>query len=480
MTPPAPDLSGIVLANDVRGVHGRDLTEPIARALGAAVVDVLGLAGRRLLVGRDVRKSGPALVAAFTEGALRRGADVVDLGLVATDELYLASGLLDAAGAVVTASHNPARYNGLKICRPAARPVGRDTGLAQVREAAETYLRAGDVPETGEAPRGCRSERSVHREYVDALLTRSRVRIDRPLRVAVDAGHGMAGFTAPAVLGALPQVEVLGLHLEPDGAFPRGAPNPTDPALLGDLQEFVVRSGADIGLAFDGDADRCVLVDEAGAAVDPSAVTALVAEHEIRAEQARGTVRPVIVHNAITSRFVAEHAAALGAEVVRTPVGHTHLKAAMADRGAVFGGEHSAHYYFRDFFGADSGMMAALHVLTLLGAQDAPLSRLVAPYSPYAASGELNATVPAKRAALAAIAAELGAGEDPEVDRLDGVTVSTWRAGAGDRWWANVRASNTEPLLRLNVEATDRSVLERVVAEAQGIIARFAAQEEER
>ena len=477
----APDLSGLIKAYDVRGVVPDQLSPEVARAIGAAFADVVVVpeasAGQRprAVLAHDMRASGPELVAAFTEGLTARGVDVTLIGLASTDGLYYASGALDLPGAMFTASHNPAEYNGIKMCRAGARPVGQDSGLAAVRDLASQYLARGvpALPDGGAV--GDVTERDLLADY--ARFLRSLVDLSgiRPLKVVVDAGNGMAGFTAPAVLGAgagLPALplDVVPLYFELDGTFPNHEANPLEPANLLDLQAAVVAHGADIGLAFDGDADRCFVVDEHGDPVSPSAITALVGLREIAREQAAGRA-PTIIHNLITSRVVPDLARASGATVVRTRVGHSFIKAEMAQHDAVFGGEHSAHYYFRDFFFADTGMLAALHVLAALGGQPHPLSALAEQYQPYAASGEINsrvADVPAARARVVqAYVTDQGAGP-VEVDELDGLTVSHW--GASPQWWFNLRASNTEPLLRLNVEAADEDIMVKVRDDVLAIV----------
>lgn len=475
------DLSGLVKAYDVRGVVPDDWGPATAEALGAAFAEVVVRPGApdgplsarpSVVLGRDMRDSGPALVDAFAAGLTGRGVDVVRIGLCSTDGLYHASGVLDVPGAMFTASHNPAAYNGIKLCRAGARPVGEATGLAQVRELAETYLVQG-LPEPVDEP-GVVSDREMLGEYARFLRSLVDLSDIRPLTVVVDAGNGMAGLTAPAVLGTaagqpeLP-LDVVPLYFELDGTFPHHEANPLEPENLRDLQAAVVEHGADLGLAFDGDADRCFVVDETGRPVSPSAITALVGLREVAREVAAGRT-PTVIHNLITSRAVPDLLAAAGATPVRTRVGHSFIKAQMAERGAVFGGEHSAHYYFRDFFFADTGMLAALHVLAALGTartpvgDPVPLSALAEAYEPYVASGEINSRVADVAAARArvvrAYVTEEGAGP-VAVDELDGLTVTHW-GDATPRWWFNLRASNTEPLLRLNVEAEDEDVMEKV------------------
>ena len=466
-----PDLTGLIKAYDVRGTVPDQLNAEVARAIGAAFADVVVLpeapqgARPRVVVGNDMRPSGPELVGAFADGLAARGVDVVRIGLCSTDGLYFASGSLGVPGAMFTASHNPAQYNGIKLCRAGARPVGQDTGLSRVRDLAAEYLRDG-VP-AGDGATGTVTEQDLLADY--AAFLRSLVDLSRirPLKVVVDAGNGMGGFTAPAVLGTgagLPELplEVVPLYFELDGTFPNHEANPLEPENLRDLQKAVVEHGADIGLAFDGDADRCFVVDEHGDPVSPSAITALVGLREIEREKAAGRT-PTVIHNLITSMVVPDLVTAAGAKAVRTRVGHSFIKAQMAESQAVFGGEHSAHYYFRDFFFADTGMLAALHVLAALGGQPHPLSALAEQYQPYVASGEINsrvADVAAARARVVAAYVEQQGAGPVTVDELDGLTVSHW--DGTPQWWFNLRASNTEPLLRLNVEAADEDIMEKV------------------
>ncbi|MGY2032852.1 phosphomannomutase/phosphoglucomutase [Nocardia gipuzkoensis] len=447
-------VNAVIKAYDVRGVVGDQIDAEFVRDVGASFARLMRAENAtRVVIGHDMRDSSPALSAAFADGVLDQGLDVVHIGLASTDQLYFASGHLDCPGAMFTASHNPARYNGIKLCRAKALPVGQDTGLATVKG----QLIEG-VPEyTGE--RGSATELDLLTEYAQFL--RGLVDLDgiRPLTIAVDAGNGMGGHTVPAVLGTLPQVTIVPLYFELDGSFPNHEANPLDPANLVDLQKLVGESGADIGLAFDGDADRCFVVDENGDPVSPSAITALVAERELAKEPGA-----VIIHNLITSRAVPELVHELGGTPLRTRVGHSFIKQEMAATGAVFGGEHSAHYYFRDFWGADSGMLAALHVLAALGEKDRPVSELMASYAGYAASGEINSTVADAEARTLAVV-EAFADRAHSVDRLDGVTVQL-----ADNAWFNLRASNTEPLLRLNVEARSAEEVDALVTEILSIV----------
>ena len=435
-----PDLSRIIKAYDVRGVVPDEWDEGVSRAIGAAFAELVHTesGATAVVTAHDMRDSSVPLSRAFAEGVLARGIDVVEAGLGSTDLLYFAAGSLHLPGAMFTASHNPARYNGIKLCRAGAAPIGQDSGLATIREWAErdSYDRVPD--RIGQVTR-----RDVLQEYAAHLRSLVDLSQIRRLRVVVDAGNGMGGHTVPVVLSGLP-LDVVPLYFELDGTFPNHEANPLDPANLVDLQEAVREHGADLGLAFDGDADRVFVVDETGAPVSPSAVTALVAVREL----AKGRGRAVI-HNLITSRAVPEIVREHGGDPVRTRVGHSFIKQEMARTDAVFGGEHSAHYYFRDFWRADTGMLAAMHVLAALGEQGSPLSELAAAYSRYSASGEINSTVadPMARTAEVRKAFEDDGGR---VDELDGLTVEL-----PDGAWFNLRASNTEPLLRLNVEAPD-------------------------
>ncbi|MEU6073227.1 phosphomannomutase/phosphoglucomutase [Micromonospora sp. NPDC047074] len=443
------DLSQIVKAYDVRGTVPDQWDERVAGALGAAFTQVLngfGEHGEAVLVAHDMRATGPGLAAAFAAGVRAEGRTVIELGLASTDMLYYASGALGLPGAMFTASHNPAQYNGIKLCRSGARPIGQDTGLAEIRERAQALLEKDEAEPVGEptAPAERRDLLADYAAYLRELVDLSAI---RPLKVVVDAGNGMGGYTVPAVLGdtvlpALP-LEIVPLYFELDGTFPNHEANPLDPANLVDLQRAVVEHGADIGLAFDGDADRCFVIDERGEPVSPSAITALVAAREL-AKHPGSTV----IHGLITSRAVPEIIREHGGEPVVARVGHSFIKAEMARTNAIFGGEHSAHYYFRDFWFADTGMLAALHTLAALGEQSLPLSVLAGEYERYVASGEINSTVADQAARVAEVRA---AYPQAEPDEMDGLTLRF-----PDGAWFNLRASNTEPLLRLNVEAPTR------------------------
>jgi phosphomannomutase len=446
------DLSSIVKAYDVRGVVPDQLNPDIARALGAAFARFVG--APRIVTARDMRESGVALGTAFAEGVTAQGVDVVESGLGSTDLLYYAAGSMGIPGAMFTASHNPAKYNGIKLCLAGAKPVGQESGLVQIREEAERFLVEG-IPSVGTP--GTVTQQDVLAGYAAYMkeLVPDLVGI-RPLKVVVDAGNGMGGHTVPTTFEGLP-LEVTEMYFELDGSFPNHEANPIDPENLRDLQKAVLEHGADLGLAFDGDADRCFVVDERGEIVSPSTLTALIAARELK--RAPGSA---VIHNLITSRSVPEVITENGGVPVRTRVGHSFIKAKMAEHDAVFGGEHSGHFYFRDFWNADSGMLAALHTLAALGHSAGTLSELLTSYDRYIASGEINSTVDDQAGRVAAIKAAY-AGK--EMDELDGLTVDL-----GEGAWFNVRASNTEPLLRLNVEAPDEARMTAVRDEVLALI----------
>ncbi len=481
-----PIRSRVIKAYDIRGVVPDDLDADLVRDVGAAFVELTsppdGGSHPGVIVGRDARSSSPELATAFTDGATSRGAPVVDIGLASTDMLYFAAGSLDLPGAMITASHNPGRYNGVKLCRAGAIPVGRDSGLAEIASAVDASavdasavdasasvapgsvapgsVAPGSVAPAQVPPRSV-TQRDVLPGYVEYLHRLVPLDASRDITVAVDAGNGMAGLTVPAVLADTP-VTVDGLYLELDGSFPNHPADPLDSANLVDLQRRVLETGADLGLAFDGDADRCFVVDEAGALVDPSAITALIAVRELQRHPGAS-----IIHNLITSRAVPEVVREHGGVPVRTRVGHSFIKARMAETQAVFGGEHSGHFYFADFWRADSGMLAALHVLAALGETPVGtrLSELVGRYQRYARSGEINSVVASPRAVMDAVRARYGPRQGVTLDDLDGLTV------AGPDWWFNVRPSNTEPLLRLNVEARDPDTMGAVRDEVLDFVA---------
>jgi phosphomannomutase len=440
----------VVKAYDIRGLVPDELTPDLVRRAGAAFADLTRPQDASphpgVVLGRDARVSSPALAAAFAAGVTGAGVDLVDIGLASTDLLYYASGTLGLPGAMITASHNPGQYNGVKLCRAGAVPVGRDTGLSAVAQAL-----TGPLPAPAARPGKARAL-DVLPGYVDFVHALVPLEGLRPLSVVVDGGNGMAGLTVPAVLAGTP-VRLDGLYLELDGTFPNHPANPLDPATLVDLAARVRETGADLGLAFDGDADRCFVLDAEGRLLDPSDITALIAARELRRHPGA-----TVIHNCITSRAVPEVVREYGGTPLRTRVGHSFIKTAMAESGAVFGGEHSGHFYFRDFWRADSGLLAALHVLATLGTSPpgTTAADLVAPYQRYTRSGELNSLVSDQQAVLAAAAARWGADPALTLDDLDGLTVS-----ASD-WWFNLRPSNTEPMLRLNVEGVDAPTMASV------------------
>ncbi|MEV7736829.1 phosphomannomutase/phosphoglucomutase [Streptomyces sp. NPDC088921] len=449
------DLSQLVKAYDVRGVVPDQWDETLAELFGAAFVQVTGASA--IVTGHDMRPTSPGLSRAFARGAAASGVDVTEIGLCSTDQLYYASGALNLPGAMFTASHNPAQYNGIKMSRAGAAPVGQDTGLAEIRELVERWSEAG-APQAAAAT-GTITQRDTLDDYAAHLRSLVDLTSIRPLKVVVDAGNGMGGHTVPTVFAGLP-LDVVPMYFELDGTFPNHEANPLDPANIVDLQKRVREEGADLGIAFDGDADRCFVVDERGNPVSPSAITALVASRELARHGGKGTV----IHNLITSWSVPEVVKENGGTPVRTRVGHSFIKAEMARTGAIFGGEHSAHYYFKDFWNADTGMLAALHVLAALGGQEGPLSSLVAQYDRYVGSGEINSTVADQTDRLAAIKAAYEGQEGVQLDELDGLTVTT------PDWWFNVRPSNTEPLLRLNAEARDEATTAKIRDEVLAII----------
>jgi phosphomannomutase len=443
------DLASIVKAYDIRGVVPDQLDESVAEAVGAAFAKLTGAA--TIVTMHDMRTSSGPLADAFGRGAASQGADVLAGGLGSTDMLYYASGDLGIPGAMVTASHNPARYNGIKLCRAGAKPVGIETGLAEIRDLALGSLAPVAVP-------GTVTRRDLLPGYAEYLRKLVDISAIRPLTVAVDAGNGMAGHTVPKVFEGLP-ITLVPLYFALDGTFPNHEANPIEPENLRDLERAVVEHHADIGLAFDGDADRCFVVDERGEPVSPSVLTALIATRELAREPGAA-----IIHNLITSRAVPEMITEAGGVPVRTRVGHSFIKAKMAETDAVFGGEHSGHFYFRDFWFADSGLLAALHTLAALGSQPAPLSELLAQYSRYVASGEINSTVQDQAEATERVRRAFADRPGVGTDELDGLTVST------DDWWFNLRPSNTEPLLRLNAEAGTQATMAAIRDEVLGIV----------
>ena len=444
------DLDKIFKAYDIRGVVPDELDEGVAEQVGAAFVRLTN--AKSVVTLHDMRTSSEPLADALGRGAASQGADVIRGGLGSTDMVYYASGSLDTPGAMVTASHNPARYNGIKLCKAGAKPVGIETGLAEIKA-----MVAGGVPAYDGEP-GTITDRDLLPGYADYLKKLVDLSGVRPLKVAVDAGNGMAGHTVPVVFEGLP-ITLIALYFELDGTFPNHEANPIDPKNLRDLQQAVRDNQADIGLAFDGDADRCFVVDERGEIVSPSVLAALIATRELAREPGAA-----IIHNLITSRAVPEIITEHGGIPVRTRVGHSFIKAKMAETNAVFGGEHSGHFYFRDFWFADSGMLAALHVLAALGHDDRPLSAILQEFSRYSASGEINSEVADQAATTAKVKSIYSERSGVTLDELDGLTVM------GDGWWFNIRPSNTEPLLRLNVEAGTPEEMAAIRDEVLGLV----------
>jgi phosphomannomutase len=446
------DLDKIFKAYDIRGVVPDELDEKVAEAVGAAFVRLTG--AKSLVTLHDMRTSSQPLADALGRGAASQGANVIAGGLGSTDMVYYASGFYDMPGAMITASHNPARYNGIKLCKAGAKPVGIETGLAEIKE-----MVASGVPDNsnnnGPGTITARDLLPGYAEYLKKLVDLSGI---RPLKVVVDAGNGMAGHTVPTVFEGLP-ITLVPLYFELDGTFPNHEANPIDPENLRDLQQAVKDNKADIGLAFDGDADRCFVVDERGEIVSPSVLTGMIASRELAREPGAA-----IIHNLITSRAVPEIITENGGTPVRTRVGHSFIKAKMAETNAIFGGEHSGHFYFRDFWFADSGMLAALHTLAALGHDNRPLSALLNLFSRYVASGEVNSEVHDQAAATAKVRNAFAERQGVSVDELDGLTVAT-----GD-WWFNLRPSNTEPLLRLNVEAGSEAEMAAIRDEVLGLV----------
>jgi phosphomannomutase len=439
------DYGKIFKAYDIRGIVPDELDEDVAQAVGAAFATMTQ--AEAIVTVHDMRASSGPLAAALARGAASAGADVVDGGLGSTDMLYYASGSLGIPGAMLTASHNPAKYNGIKLCRAGAKPVGEDTGLTELRDMASKGEAAKAVTPGTVTPQDLLSG---YADYLKSLVDLSGI---RPLKVVVDAGNGMAGYTVPKVFEGLP-IDLVPMYFELDGSFPNHEANPIDPANLVDLQRAVRENSADVGLAFDGDADRCFVVDERGEVVSPSVLTALIAVRELGREPGA-----TIIHNLITSKAVPEIVIEHGGTPVRTRVGHSFIKAVMSERSAIFGGEHSGHFYFRDFWFADSGMLAALHVLAALGSQSGPLSDLLEEYSRYVASGEINSEVTDQAGTMAKVKQSFTGLPEVSADELDGLTIT------GPDWWFNLRPSNTEPLLRLNVEADNEATLAKVTDE---------------
>ncbi|MFZ9444700.1 MAG: phosphomannomutase/phosphoglucomutase [Ilumatobacteraceae bacterium] len=445
-------LDAIVKAYDVRGTTPDQMNEDVAHALGVAFAAFTG--ARAVVVGRDMRLTGEALVAAFADGATSQGVDVVDVGLASTDLVYFAAGTLDMPGAMFTASHNPAQYNGVKFCLSGARPVGIDTGLAQIRDTAKKVL-AGAGPAPAQS-RGTVGRRDMLEQFADHVVSFVDAAGIAPMRIVADTANGMGGLIVPVVFGRLPMVELEVMYPELDGSFPNHPADPLQPANQRDLQARVVAGGFDAGLAFDGDADRVFVVDEKGRGLSGSTTTAILAAAVLRSHPGA-----TILHNLICSRSVPEVIRENGGVPVRTKVGHSNIKQVMAETGAVFGGEHSAHYYFLDNFRADSGIIASVLILAEMSRSGQPLSQLRAPFERYEASGEINTEVADVSRVIDAVASRF---RDLPQDRVDGLT-----ADCGD-WWFNLRPSNTEPLLRLNLEAPTRGECDDRVAELLALI----------
>jgi len=441
------DLTKIFKAYDIRGVYPNEWDESSARRIGWAFARFAG--GEKIVMGRDMRTSSPSLSEAFSEGVRSLGVSVIDLGEVSTDALYFASGKLGLPGAMFTASHNPGRYNGLKVCKAGAAPIGGDSGLSDILDLAQSEEAASGKPTGGREAIDILGAYSEHcKSFVDLGAF-------KPLKVAIDAGNGMAGKTVPLVFKSLP-FEVTPLFFELDGTFPNHPANPIEPENLVDLQRAVVENGCDVGIAFDGDADRMFLVDEKTRLVQGSTTTALVAERLLKKNPGES-----VLYNLICSWTVPEVIKENGGVPIRTRVGHSFIKEIMAETGAIFGGEHSGHYYFRDNYRADSGMVAALLVLEALCESGQPLSEMTEAFHRYAASGEINSEVTNQNATIEKLAATFSDGKQ---DRVDGLTVQF------EDWWFNCRASNTEPLLRLNLEARTQSLMEEKLATTLGII----------
>jgi phosphomannomutase len=438
--------ASIFKAYDIRGLVDVEITPEFTFATGAAFARFLKLEREpgTVVIGEDMRPSSPALADAFSAGITSQGFDVIRIGLASTDMLYFAAGKLNLPGAMFTASHNPAAYNGIKMCFSGARPIGKESGLLTI----EKFVEEGSPISVTQV--GVERHQELLDDYVSHLLDLVDVSKIRKLKIVIDAGNGMAGHTAPAVFARM-NAEVIEMYYELDGTFPNHEANPIDPENLRDLQKAVKKHGADIGLAFDGDADRCFLVDENGELVNPSSLTSLIAARELGKYPGS-----TIIYNLISSKSVREVVEERGGTSVRSRVGHSYIKKLMAETGAVFGGEHSGHFYFRDFWRADSGMLAALHAIAALGENEIPLSQLFSPFNRYVSSGEINSTVKDASASTRVIEESYGAQPGVELDHLDGLTVT------GDTWWFNLRASNTEPLLRLNVEATSEAQMTEI------------------
>ena len=439
------EFAHIFKAYDIRGLVDVEIDVDFAFATGVAFARFLQIEREpgTIVIGEDMRPSSPPLADAFSAGATSLGMDVIRIGLASTDMLYFASGKLGLPGAMFTASHNPAEYNGIKLCLSSARPIGKESGLVTI----ENFVREGSPIALRNV--GVEKQRNMLEEYVDHLLTLVNIKNIRPLKIIVDAGNGMAGHTAPAIFARL-NCEVIPMYFELDGTFPNHEANPLDETTLTDLKKAMIDQKADLGLAFDGDADRCFLVDERGVAVNPSALTSLIAQRELKKRPGSS-----IIYNLISSRAVQEVIDENGGVGLRSRVGHSYIKKMMAESGAIFGGEHSGHFYFKEFWRADSGALAALHAIAALGESDTTMSALLAPYNRYVISGEINSKVADTKAATERVE-KTYVSDQVTIDHLDGLTVN------GDTWWFNLRPSNTEPLLRLNVEASTQAQMETV------------------
>ena len=456
-------LQTLIKAYDVRGIVPQEFDENISNLIGQAFVVALKLRKidggcGQVVIAHDMRPSGPSLVESFARGVMDQGVDVLHMGLASTDGLYFATGLLNIAGAMFTASHNPAEYNGIKLAKPGAAPVGQDSGLREI-----TQLVLNAIPEF-KGEKGKETSRDLNSEYVKYLHSLVDLKSARKLKVVIDAGNGMGGFSVPKVFNNS-NFEIVPMYFELDGTFPNHEANPIEPANLVDLQKRVLAEKADIGIAFDGDADRAFFIDEQGQSITPSAITALIAKRELKREKGS-----TIIHNLITSRSVAEVVEENGGIAIKTRVGHSFIKQVMKDTNAIFGGEHSGHFYFRDFWFADSGMLAALHVLATLGetSSDTLFSSLIKEFDRYVASGEINTRVKDVAATSQKVTEYFAGIEGVQIDDLDGLTF------ASETWWVNIRPSNTEPLLRLNAEARERATMEKVRDEALAIIRKDA------
>jgi phosphomannomutase len=447
-------IPAIFKAYDIRGLVDSEITPDFTFATGVAFARFLQQEREpgSVVIGEDMRPSSPVLADAFSAGVTSQGLDVNRIGLASTDMLYFASGKLNLPGAMFTASHNPAEYNGIKMCLSGARPIGKESGLLTI----ENFVRQGSPMFIRSM--GLEKEVEMLTEYVDYLLSLVDMSEMRRLKIVVDAGNGMAGYTAPAIFERL-NVELIPMYFELDGTFPNHEANPIDPKNLRDLQKAVKKQKADLGLAFDGDADRCFLVDENGEKVNPSDLTCLVAARELA--RVPGST---IIYNLISSRAVLEVVEENSGKGLRSRVGHSYIKKMMADSGAIFGGEHSGHFYFKDFWRADSGALAALHAIAALGSNNASISKILKPYQRYVSSGEINSVVSDAPAEMKKIEEKYGSQSGVGIDHLDGLSVN------GDTWWFNLRSSNTEPLLRLNVEAKTQARMEKVRDEVLKVI----------